>query len=104
MSIRVRSVLLRRTEMTRWTHAPRPHRCPSSQPFLLLSNQQCVTTQRRPGGVTSTSSSVIQMAPVQSTRFKCFLHSFRYHCQLYSVQSNCSKYTKLLLYRQRVTI
>lgn len=77
MSIHVRSVLLRRT-MTCWTRAPRPRHCPSSLPFLRLSNQQCVTTQRRPGGVTSTSSSVMQTAPVQSTRFKCFLHSFRY--------------------------
>ncbi|MEQ2174151.1 hypothetical protein GOODEAATRI_004800, partial [Goodea atripinnis] len=37
----------------------------------------CAMTQRRPGEVTSASSSRTQMAPARFTHFKCFRHCFR---------------------------
>lgn len=53
---------------------PRPFSLPSWQ----LSNRQCATMQRRPGGVTSTSLCVTRMDPALSTLSMCFLHYFRY--------------------------
>lgn len=55
-------------------HRPRPFFLPSWQ----LSNRRYATTQRRPGGATSTSLWLTQMDPVLSTLSMCFRHSFRY--------------------------
>lgn len=55
-------------------HLPRPFSPPSWQ----RSNRQPATTQRRPGGVTSTSLCLTRMDRVLSTPSTCFLHCFRY--------------------------
>lgn len=56
-------------------HRPRPFFLPSWQ----LSNRRYATTQRRPGGATSTSLWLTQMDPALSTLSTSFLHSFRYN-------------------------
>lgn len=75
--LHVPPVSRRRRETACWSPDRHLRHHPSSAPSSPLSNQQCATMRRRLGRVTSTSLSLTQMDPVQSTLFMCFLHCFR---------------------------